>query len=66
MDVTYRTILGRPEDVRASFWDVLRTSSRRNFVEWEYEWEFCHGTLFMIALYNFIKIRVRRNFGEKN
>ena len=34
MRVTYRTIWGRPEDVRAFFGDVLRTSSGRNFAQW--------------------------------
>ena len=33
--VTYRTIWGRPEDVRTFFGDMLRTSSGRNFAELE-------------------------------
>ena len=36
--VTYRTIWGRPEDVRTFFGNVLRMSSGRNFSEWAVEW----------------------------
>ena len=31
---TYRTIYGRPEDVRTFFRDTLKTSPGRNFSEW--------------------------------
>ena len=34
LGVTYRTIWGRPKDVRTFFGYVLRTSSGRNFAEW--------------------------------
>ena len=35
LGVPYRTIWGRPEDVRTLFLDVFRTSSGRNFAQWE-------------------------------
>ena len=41
LGVTYRTIWGRPGDVRTFFWDVLRMSLGRNFavrvINWELE-----------------------------